>query len=924
MKKIISIMLVLMICTTVYGDYNFEERLLGTARSHTDVYYDMVHSYDVNGISMSGLHTKNDLYYDLDVEQRRGVPRPTALSQARPTSTPQPTATPEPEPLPSFIPINGSSNKLKTLTYGDPNYWGKKVKYVLADKNGKDIIPVDTYREMAVLNESIIAYDGSKCVILNADGTLKEETDFKNFYTEDNVNNVIIVTKKIDNKTRYALIDEKMNFITDFDYEYMSFLSGTPYLNFRPARSYYNDPELYGLMDYSGEIVIPAEYSKNFHFLPQKKLIDFDYYDSDRNRHVGFFKDGLSKVVDFKGYSFQFLDDTNIYIESNDGDYIADTDGNLKTGLIDCVHYLGNRQMIIVSDKGRTDGYYKLIKYNGDVVLGPASLIRYYNDDLLIYWDLDKKMYSLVDYDGKHFADFAKIESYKVTSPYYIMTSFEGLKGIYGKDAKPLVPIKYKEIKEVGDYVIFTYPDGDLIDIYDKDFNFIKTFEGMIEEKNKSYFGIRNGKYAALDSDFNLTCDFIYDNLSPVLFLNIENSSAVYTTTVDGEKKYLDDKFNEVDLFDESRICYMSDFPHYQNSFISKIDDRTALVDYNTKQFVIPYSAGIKINTVKNGAFFADIGDTTYVFEGDGLIIAELPAESGSLYYSDGMYINDIRTVYDFTGRNVLGKSYPEIARTRYGKYICYSVDEYIKYLYSDVIDLAYNTDVRTYINGAEIPCYKVDGYPCVFAEDLDNYGFDINWDGYYYYLDLTWDGEFSPVEIPEKGENNTEFTNIYYNDITVCINGEKVDSYNTNGKMLIKAKDLEQFGLEVTFENQKTIFDIINQIKVYVNDERVKFDQQPIIVNDRTLVPLRAIFEALGATVDWEDETSTVTSVKDDTTISLQIGDNIMYVNGKGKELDVPAQLVNDRTLVPVRAISEAFGCTVEWDGDTNTVYVK
>lgn len=74
-------------------------------------------------------------------------------------------------------------------------------------------------------------------------------------------------------------------------------------------------------------------------------------------------------------------------------------------------------------------------------------------------------------------------------------------------------------------------------------------------------------------------------------------------------------------------------------------------------------------------------------------------------------------------------------------------------------------------------------------------------------------------------------------------------------------------------------------------------------------MVPLRAIFEALGATVDWNDATQTVTSTKGNTTISLTINNPTMYVNGTSVALDSPACLVGARTLVPVRAISEAFG---------------
>ena len=113
------------------------------------------------------------------------------------------------------------------------------------------------------------------------------------------------------------------------------------------------------------------------------------------------------------------------------------------------------------------------------------------------------------------------------------------------------------------------------------------------------------------------------------------------------------------------------------------------------------------------------------------------------------------------------------------------------------------------------------------------------------------------------------------------------------------------------------------NVITVKVNNVAVKFDQTPIIENGRTLVPLRAIFEALGAEVGWDGATQTVTASKADIQISLQIGSNKMHVNDDIKTLDVPAQLINSRTLVPVRAISEAFGCKVDWDGTTRTVII-
>ena len=114
------------------------------------------------------------------------------------------------------------------------------------------------------------------------------------------------------------------------------------------------------------------------------------------------------------------------------------------------------------------------------------------------------------------------------------------------------------------------------------------------------------------------------------------------------------------------------------------------------------------------------------------------------------------------------------------------------------------------------------------------------------------------------------------------------------------------------------------NDIKVEIDGHQIAFDVPPQLINDRTMVPLRAIFEALGATVDWDNDTQTVTSTKDSTTISLTINNPIMYVNGASVTLDSPACLVSGRTLVPVRAISEAFSVKVRWEDSIKTVLLS
>lgn len=100
--------------------------------------------------------------------------------------------------------------------------------------------------------------------------------------------------------------------------------------------------------------------------------------------------------------------------------------------------------------------------------------------------------------------------------------------------------------------------------------------------------------------------------------------------------------------------------------------------------------------------------------------------------------------------------------------------------------------------------------------------------------------------------------------------------------------------------------------------------DTQPIIEDGRTLVPLRSIFESMGVTVNWNQDTQTVTAVKTGTTVVLPIGLTTLTLNGQVKQLDVPAKIINGHTLVPLRFISEAFGATVNWDSNSQTVTIQ
>lgn len=146
-------------------------------------------------------------------------------------------------------------------------------------------------------------------------------------------------------------------------------------------------------------------------------------------------------------------------------------------------------------------------------------------------------------------------------------------------------------------------------------------------------------------------------------------------------------------------------------------------------------------------------------------------------------------------------------------------------------------------------------------------------------------------------------------------LNGKESKSYT-----FYKRGQCIRFGAE---PDSEAVAAALSNVGVVINGSLLETDVSAQIVNDRTLVPVRSIFEALGASVDWNGENQTVTALRDNIYIVLQIGNNIMKVNSKEIILDVPAQIIDGRTMVPARAVSEALGCTVRWDGESRMVNI-
>lgn len=100
-------------------------------------------------------------------------------------------------------------------------------------------------------------------------------------------------------------------------------------------------------------------------------------------------------------------------------------------------------------------------------------------------------------------------------------------------------------------------------------------------------------------------------------------------------------------------------------------------------------------------------------------------------------------------------------------------------------------------------------------------------------------------------------------------------------------------------------------------------FDVAPTIINNRTMVPMRNIFEYFNAEIAWDGETKTIIAKSGDDIITMQVGQNFFFLNDEKIELDSPSVIINDRTLVPVRAISEALKREVGYNQNTKTVII-
>ena len=204
--------------------------------------------------------------------------------------------------------------------------------------------------------------------------------------------------------------------------------------------------------------------------------------------------------------------------------------------------------------------------------------------------------------------------------------------------------------------------------------------------------------------------------------------------------------------------------------------------------------------------------------------------------------------------------------------------------------------------------------------------------------LDTKYDSMLGDWFVKYDDERNMYLTkdNVYF--IKIEYDKDKHHSYsyadhfylsycNDNGDSIIM---VDSRGNRIIIPKAE-LYNIMNELEevsyVQLNDKILGFSQPPVMESDRILVPMRFLFEQMGATVDWNNGTqsaiATIGEEGQEKRVEFSIDNTTAFVNGKSETMDVPARLINDQTFVPLRFLSENLGYNVEWDDDARIAII-
>ncbi len=345
--------------------------------------------------------------------------------------------------------------------------------------------------------------------------------------------------------------------------------------------------------------------------------------------------------------------------------------------------------------------------------------------------------------------------------------------------------------------------------------------------------------------------------------------------------------------------------------------------------------SGIWEEGIENGKLWFINSDGTYKLVKEGLYCRDELLEPELVYAGDQIFLvcnqeQDRRVVSLICGcRN--GEAYfPAISEkvtnfhAETGHYYAYNITDYsgVEYFYDETTG-EFGSDIKT--EDIDID-YLTRYYWYYDCGDYKKYQF--NKDGTYIEYDSAGNiyaqGQRYSLNNNiltfhhESGDSNWVYVDKRFNDAL---------SHLPDGEKVFFDPDTEYEYISNTHEEVP----ISRTIKVELNGSEISFDQPPVMINDRVMVPIRAIAEAMGDKVTWCDRLQSALIQHPDRILKLDINKNTINVirelpmdTWEYVSSDVPPQIIGDRTLVPLRAVAECLGAEVSWDGDAYVVSIE
>ncbi|MBQ7264839.1 MAG: hypothetical protein IJS61_01925 [Firmicutes bacterium] len=348
----------------------------------------------------------------------------------------------------------------------------------------------------------------------------------------------------------------------------------------------------------------------------------------------------------------------------------------------------------------------------------------------------------------------------------------------------------------------------------------------------------------------------------------------------------------------------------------------------------------------------------TKIYSDDGTEYQLFFAYSGKLYFAEGYGLDSF---FERANTKILDLSTGNVVTV---------FDDYALQMYLGEDKVYLSSYIRGDFYPTKFYCCELDGSNFHQISDRWAYSHTIK-DGALYYLEFlnnnSTNGGFNIIKSDYNGNNKTTTQFIassdgshpgkLLDDYTVCIDNGKIyfiefdydnkniEIYDSSRKNIytLKADDVRNYsvnngmfyGFSYTY-NKGSVFTLLayrianettqtntNNIKILLNGTPISFPESPTIIDGTTMVPMRAVFEALGAQVNWNGTTRCVDATKDGKTITLCIGEKSVQIDGVTYNVSVAPYISGQSTMIPLRFVSEALGADVNWNGQTKTVTI-